>query len=437
TIPKREEDWIEQTLKELIGVTENSVVVKKRLEETIASAIEVNLDLVATTKTADEKDIVLNKTISLSIVENDNLKETIADSTDKNTDLEATVNDSVEKESKLKSTIEESIVKNDTLNATINDSISKDVILKATVSDSTDKNTELQETLTSADIKIADINVTADDRLEEINEVADTRIEEIKVSGGAVNKFNDQTFEFWLGTTAQYEAIVEKSRGIMYNYYSEDGALVGGYFKEKPQVVTRGLIEHFDFADGKGTEATLKSRVSDNVLTLSGFNFDENSGWTGKGLKFDGVNDFATSPNAGNAEYMEIVVTPLKIVGNSWNRIVEFGDFRNVLAKVGGDLNDASLYLDNSFKKIITCQMNKANVVSTPFSVGGSNLCFCKHSQFGTDFSNAIIHSIKIYNVALTPEEIAQNYEYEQSIDRTSTQMLPDNSSELSYGIGL
>ncbi|MGL6100244.1 MAG: hypothetical protein ACRC0G_11550, partial [Fusobacteriaceae bacterium] len=231
------------------------------------------------------------------------------------------------------------------------------------------------------------------------------------------------------GVPTEYEACfrVDKKTGEISTDISTD----------IPQVVTRGLIEHFDFADGKGTEATLKSRVSDNVLTLSGFNFDENSGWTGKGLKFDGVNDFATSPNAGNAEYMEIVVTPLKIVGNSWNRIVEFGDFRNVLAKVGGDLNDASLYLDNSFKKIITCQMNKANVVSTPFSVGGSNLCFCKHSHFGTDFSNAIIHSIKIYNVALTPEEIAQNYEYEQSIDRTSTQMLPDNSSELSYGIGL
>ncbi|MGL5963488.1 MAG: hypothetical protein ACRCZ2_03685, partial [Fusobacteriaceae bacterium] len=291
TIPKREEDWIEQTLKELIGTTENSVVVKKRLEETIASANEVNLDLVTTTKTADEKDIVLNKTISLSIVENNNLKETIADSTDKNTELQETINDSVEKESKLKHTIEESIVKNDTLNATINDSISKDVILKATVSDSTDKNTELQETITSADIKITDINVTADDRLEEINEVADTRIEEIKVSGGAVNKFNGLSFEFWLGTTAQYEAIVEKSRGIMYNHYAEDGTLSGGYFKEKLRVVTRGLIEHFDFADGKGTEATLKSRVSDNVLTLSGFNYDENSGWTGKGLRFDGVDD--------------------------------------------------------------------------------------------------------------------------------------------------
>ncbi|MGL5965303.1 MAG: hypothetical protein ACRCZ2_13035, partial [Fusobacteriaceae bacterium] len=464
TIPKREEDWLEQTLKGLIVITESSVKAKKELEETITLANEIDLVLEATTKTADEKDVILNESIRMSLMENDNLKETITDSVDKNTELKATIDDSVEKESKLKSTIEESIVKNNMLKATIDDSVSKNMILKATVLDSVDKNTELQETIVSADIKITDINTTVDDRLEEINEVADIRIEEIKVSGGAVNKLDNRSFEFWLGTTAQYEAIVEKSRGIMYNCYAEDGTLVGGYFKEGLMPVKRGLIAWFDFADGKGTENTLKSRVSDDVLTLNNFNYDESSGWTGKGLKFN-----STSGTTAKNLTLQANLSNFTVVLNFVDSIVEEANYRGYFGL--GSAGDNPFSMQRRFNNIrvtnnlakdlvpVSQILNKRTefAISTKdgvssYFLNGVKLAYTNNIEvsnittgiiFGQPYLNwtgdhksYLAYSFKLYDIPLTPEEVKQNYDYEQSIDRTSVQMLPDNSQEISYGIG-
>ena len=63
---------------------------------------------------------------------------------------------------------------------------------------------------------------------------------------------------------------------------------------EKPlDIVKAGLICWLDARDGSGTQTEWVDRSGNsNNATLTNFNFDENSGWTGKGLKLDGVDDW-------------------------------------------------------------------------------------------------------------------------------------------------
>ncbi|MGL5963122.1 MAG: hypothetical protein ACRCZ2_01790, partial [Fusobacteriaceae bacterium] len=217
--------------------------------------------------------------------------------------------------------------------------------------------------------------------------------------------------------------------------------------KVVPQVVTRGLIEHFDFADGKGTEATLKSRVSDNVLTLSGFNFDANSGWTGKGLKFDGVDDKLVNYPREVVKTIELKMDG-KIASYSWQVIISnikhYSNNTNIRTEginfpelniFPGDINAGKnihpflIHNDDGSVRILNA-VSQRSMLSTN-TLEKLEIFFNSLGRQCTMW-----HSIKIYNVALTEAEIARNYEYEQSIDRTSTQMLPDNSHDLSYGIG-
>ncbi|MGL6131373.1 MAG: LamG-like jellyroll fold domain-containing protein, partial [Fusobacteriaceae bacterium] len=226
-----------------------------------------------------------------------------------------------------------------------------------------------------------------------------------------------------------------------------------------PSVVTRGLIEHFDFADGKGTEATLKSRVSDNVLTVRYFSFDKNSGWTGKGLKFDGVSDFCelmpleesdltfclevhsdvdTTERAfissGSIDYARFMIVEnqisspgkLSFFKEGHNYVLSEKTKRKTSITFTKKNNEVKIYLDKDLK----LSLEESNFDFSNFTLG-------KFMRTGKSFYRGLFHSVKIYNRALTEEEVTQNYEYEQSIDRTSTQVLPDNSSELSYGIGL
>ncbi|MGL6023482.1 MAG: hypothetical protein ACRC0F_02610, partial [Cetobacterium sp.] len=220
-------------------------------------------------------------------------------------------------------------------------------------------------------------------------------------------------------------------------------------------------IEHFDFADGKGTEATLKSRVSDNVLTLSGFNFDENSGWTGKGLLCDGIKDLwfseklqtLTDSLGNNFTFQVIFEIPtggskrklaFSFLTDMVNLGVEYESFRfnkNVF-KNNPTPSTRDTYTFSRNNEIFTFsrkEVNSTSDLSTHCVGWGDNYLLSKETQRTLSneiYSKTLIHSIKIYNRTLTEAEIQQNYEYEQSIDRASTQMLPDNSQEISYAIG-
>lgn len=189
------------------------------------------------------------------------------------------------------------------------------------------------------------------------------------------------------------------------------------------------------------------------MLTLSGFNFDVNSGWTGKGLKFDGVNDNCntklTNPLSFEAKLTISVVTT-DAIGDGCSLLPSSGDqvsrvfvgsqnnypyakqllrnpqpiLLNGLVSFGVIADGENVYLHENGKiKATAPQEYKNNRIATQI--------------FHRLDANGISHSIKIYNVALTPEEIAQNYEYEQSIDRTTISTYPMLQEQKSYGIGL
>ena len=57
--------------------------------------------------------------------------------------------------------------------------------------------------------------------------------------------------------------------------------------------------------------------------------------------------------------------------------------------------------------------------------------------SIGGHYNDIEIYSVKVYNRALTDAEIQQNYEHEQTINRTTPTTYPLFREEKSYGIGL
>lgn len=239
--------------------------------------------------------------------------------------------------------------------------------------------------------------------------------------------------------------------------------------KRTPQIdiVRDGLVCWLDARDGSGTQTEWVDRSGNgNNATLTNFNFDENGGWTGKGLKFDGVNDFAgASVFQQDLKISEISVginfmsTNTKVGTNSmfflsdkerpseemWanscsvyqidNQRLEFqkpnttrpifynGDPLNIDFDLF--ISGGKVYLNGIYKFELTGEyLNSISKYIQLSRATGNNAAF-------------ICYSIKIYNRALTDEEIQQNYEYEQSIDRTTPTTYPLLQEEKSYGIGL
>lgn len=286
-------------------------------------------------------------------------------------------------------------------------------------------------------------------------------------AGSLVNIANNEEISLWLGTTADYEAIVEKSRGILYQHFDADGNFAGGYYKRKPYLVTRGLIEHFDFMDGKGTESTLKSRVSDNVVTLNNFNFDQNSGWTGKSLKFDGVDDWG--------EFSKAIMQPL-MVRNEFTvfvfaRYISGGFY--VTQQEGRELSfDSNRFvktsnrIDTYGQSFVSSTATEKEYIANAYVVSQNNVTLYRDPEgkiydtttaplttdiilqssqkvtigrrrSGVGHSIMEAYTIYVYDRALTEEEVQQNFKYEQSIDRNVAVTYPLLQEEESYGIGL
>ncbi|MGL5686022.1 hypothetical protein [Cetobacterium sp.] len=186
-------------------------------------------------------------------------------------------------------------------------------------------------------------------------------------------------------------------------------------------------------------------------MTLNNFNFDVNSGWTGKGLKFDGVDDWASLGSIlnGNQNFTievnfkdtrqvnaPIIVSDLSygvasMTGNLL-RYVQWGSDIDVNVNIQDTLNVASMSRN---RNTIRLYYNGVDVG------GGSALkSIVKPIELGrlsTKFTNMTMYSVKVYSDYLTPEEIKQNYEYELSIDRNVAVAYPLLKEEKSYGIGL
>ncbi|MDD2391577.1 MAG: hypothetical protein PHU94_01395 [Bacilli bacterium] len=88
------------------------------------------------------------------------------------------------------------------------------------------------------------------------------------------------------------------------NQNAEQGKQLNAYIKvDKDSISTNGLVLSYD-ANGKTNQGTDKGIFHDlsgsgNNGTLKNFGYTSTSGWTGTGLKFDGLDDYVAIPTLG------------------------------------------------------------------------------------------------------------------------------------------
>ncbi|MGL5049409.1 MAG: hypothetical protein ACRC6E_02090, partial [Fusobacteriaceae bacterium] len=368
-----------------------------------------------------------------------------------NVELKSTTTTADASNTTLKATISDSIAKDNLLKTTITNSTTSDNILKATITDSVIKNNELKNEIVNGTNKIYEIILVADEKIEEIKDLKDY-----------YNLNSRNRFKQWLGTVTEFNLINNKEQETFYNYFDEEGAFVGSYYKQKPKPVQQGLLCWYDFADGKGVESFIADRVNpSDFLTLQNFGFDENSGWTGKGLLCDGINDLWFSgklqslvDSLGNNFTFQVIYeiptggTKHKQAFSFLTDMIRlgienesFGFNKNIFKQLPAPTT-RDTYTFSRNNEVFTFSRKEANNtadLSTLCATWNNNYLLSKdvlRTLSNSIYSKTLIHSIKIYNRTLTEEELTHNYEYEQTIDRNTTQMLPDNSQEISYGIG-
>lgn len=227
---------------------------------------------------------------------------------------------------------------------------------------------------------------------------------------------------------------------------------------EKPlDIVRNGLVCWLDGCDGKGTETTWVDRSGNgNNATVVNSNFDSNSGWTGKGIKFDGIDDkvglygnIQTSSEASLCFYLSSETSQSQ---------------KEKMICYGAGYLDNYIYINNThfgvkiFGRSITDEGTRFEI---PKGILEVYLCFVKESNkihlyangvlvrtvilqnlteiaTGiTTLQNGLFFDYVFYPRALTESEIQYNYKYEQSIDRTTPVAYPLFQEEKSYGIGL
>ena len=224
-------------------------------------------------------------------------------------------------------------------------------------------------------------------------------------------------------------------------------------------VVQENLICWLDGRDGSASQTDWSDRTTNkNDMILKGFSFDTSSGWTGTGLKFDGIKDYckAVTPNqikgygTKNPNFITVCLNVtinqinksqqdlLSLMSRNQGRFILLQDNdityqkgslnkTGVIAEVGEtydlvyiyrsnvhvttDIQRSAIYVNNVLKF-----ENKSNVHS---NIDASSFNFSMGSEGGTTaFANMTVNSVKIYDGELTDEQIRQNYEYEKSIQR-------------------
>lgn len=327
-------------------------------------------------------------------------------------------------------------------------------------------------------------------KIDEAVSVADKKIEEIKTSEGkqgppgiqgipgkgGKNINGNQEFETWLGTKTEYDAIIDKSRGILYNWFDDNGNFLGGYYKEALSYIKRGQYLYLDGRDGKNPEDTWKNRLNaQEYARLYNINYDSNGGWTGKGLRLDGVDDYVILNGVGSTlnfkKDFSIQVSVSNFLFNT-NKNTTFVCFTGY--PVGLEL---ATYQD----KFCIKDFSYVNPKFTPYSelkkltdsksvftithsvsdktikiyVDGILKISNTYTEYTSSYSESydlklgglghsgvaggiigIYNSIMLYTECLSPEEVMKNVEYELSINSTESKTYILENEVETYGIG-
>ena len=228
--------------------------------------------------------------------------------------------------------------------------------------------------------------------------------------------------------------------------------------KDNPSVselgyVSNGLMCLYDgeynseFGKSKKAKAWYDLSKNNNNATLKNFDFNKTSGWTGNSLLLDGKNDWVSMQKIYNNNMtVEIALKILNEKDGKKLYVIDnyesggMGIEKNTSGYMLGAVNvDGSYYTTLSNNKIndntkysLTLQYDGSNILyrendikyntyaegrikepinSTRFALGvnasGENYDNMESSEA---FNNFEVYSVRIYNRALTDEEISQNY---------------------------
>ena len=216
-----------------------------------------------------------------------------------------------------------------------------------------------------------------------------------------------------------------------------------------PNPVKDGLILYYDMkatSNNSQYKNTLKDiSGNNNDATLKNFNFTSESGYSDKGLKFDGVDDNIVSVNSIKRNSKDISIE-LNIgdidKSRNWQYLVHLKDITlNRLASVlihagmldvhiaNGTTTQHAYYSISELNKHITVTLTGGADMTQNVYVDGNkvNLLSGKINSDISNFSNELnitrayndankssLKSIKIYNRILTDQEIQHNYKSEK-----------------------
>ena len=217
--------------------------------------------------------------------------------------------------------------------------------------------------------------------------------------------------------------------------------------------VSNGLMCLYDgeynseFGKSKKTKTWYDLSKNNNNATLKNFDFNKTSGWTGNSLLLDGKNDWVSMQKIYNSNMtVEIALKILNEKDGKKLYVIDnyesggMGIEKNTSGYMLGAVNvDGSYYtalsnnkINNNKKYSLTLQYDGSNILyrendikyntyaegrikepinSTRFVLGvnasGENYDNMESSEA---FNNFEVYSVRIYNRALTDEEISQNY---------------------------
>lgn len=231
--------------------------------------------------------------------------------------------------------------------------------------------------------------------------------------------------------------------------------------EEQEEYIKNGLILHLDGINNTGnghsnTTTTWKDLSGrGNDATLYNMNNSATSGWQEDGLSFDGIDDYATADITSTPDVTIEVVTKINqpvtteycgIAGwQHWTSdiprigIHRVGDsFKFMSTNTAESAGITGTYNINNYNKIqyatlVSSATNKRFVnflngikvgdfsninvatLETQHLFGIGDYANSAHEYEGVRSLNGIIYSVRVYNRALTDEEIAHNYR----IDKT------------------
>jgi prepilin-type N-terminal cleavage/methylation domain-containing protein len=214
--------------------------------------------------------------------------------------------------------------------------------------------------------------------------------------------------------------------------------------------VQDGLVLHFDainnFGIGHSNTTTVWNDLSNqnNTGILTNFNSTASSGWTNRGLKFDGTDDIVITSEGGTN--FSTFVSGVPFTYSAYYTTNTIGVWMGVLSNVGawgaggfnlqyGNNNRTGLggvvYISNAVVPtasttyhvlgvyngtVMSLYINGVYVTqaTVSYSAGSSRLTLGAFYNLPSLFMNGTIHSVMFYNRALTLPEIQTNYELDQ-----------------------